>query len=148
MNADKEKYKECMETIKKLTPEELEAYIQTNYRIKERVQYGMHSEPIEEPEKTTICTWFNGSRRWFCKSFKKTLWYESGKKNIPLDANVIITPYPYRIIKKFEECLQPLPLYYCSAEAKMRGEVDPVEAIFCWALKQLERLEQKKYEQD
>jgi len=128
-----------MKIIRSLTPEELEAYIQTNYLIKERNYYGRRIEIVKNMRKSTICTWFNGSKRWYCRPFTSTGYYEKRMREISLDANQILTPYPYKTVKKFEECLLPLPLYYYSVEAKERGEVDQLEAIFCWVLKQLER---------
>ena len=131
----------CMEIVRGLTPEELEAYIQTNYRVKERNRYGQHIETVENMRRSTICVWFNSSKRWYCRPFTSTSFYRERMREIPLGSNQIITPYPYKMVKKFEECLQPLPLYYCSTEAKRRGDADPIEAAFCWALKQLEREE-------
>ena len=137
---------DCDKLIKSLKREELEAFVETNRAIENRISYGMRSELVEQ-EPTTFLHWSNGSRRWFA-AHPNSGWGKDIKKGneINLDANQLIMPYSYETINKFAECLKELPLYACSFEAKKRGEVDEFEATFCWALKQMEKIKREEWQ--
>ena len=139
---------DCDQLVKSLNQKELRAFVDTNREVEKRKSYGMRTEQVEKDDSTFLF-WSNGSRRWFAAD-PDSFWAKDIKKGneIRLDANHVLVPYPYRTVKKFVHCLKTLPLYYCSTEAKQRGEVDSFEATFCWALKQLERIRQEEYQKE
>jgi len=140
--------KECEEKIKKLSPEELNAYVETNKKIKERTSYGIRTELVPR-DNSTVLMWSNAARAWKVAHPESFLGREAKKAGaeIRLDANMIVVPHEYQTVQKFANCLQPLPLYFCSTEAKMRGEVDPIEATVCWAIKQLEKIREEEFKE-
>jgi len=130
----------CEERLKELTQDELLAFVEINRKVKERTNYGVRSELVPK-DRSTVLVWSNSAKAWIPAHPDSHYGREAKKAGmeIRLDANMIVVPYDYKFVKKAADCLQALPLYSCSFEAKMRGEVDPIEATFCWALKQLQR---------
>jgi len=120
------------DVVKRFSPRELEAFVYISQEIGKRTRYGLREETCERP----VCTmmgWSNGNADWYMMGSRRM-----GDK-VTLDANMIMVPYPRSLVENIKEALPPLPLYFCSFEAKQRGEVDPYEASLCWALKQLEK---------
>jgi len=137
---------ECEKRIKELSPEQLDAFIETVKEVYKRTSYGIREELVKR-DNSAVLMWSNGSRKWTVIHPDSPTAREAKKAGttIELDANMIVVPFDYETVKKFADCLPPLPLYYCSFEAKMRGEVQPEMATLCWALKQLERALEEKW---
>lgn len=139
---------DCDKIIKSLNQKELEAFIDINQEIEKRTSYGVRSE--QTPAKnSTLLIWSNASKGWYA-AHPSSVWAEGKKEKgieVRLDANQLVVPYSYRTANKFVMCLNELPLYVCSTEAKRRREVNPKAATLCWALKQLERAKNEKWQE-
>jgi len=136
---------DCLDIVKRLSREELEAFLDVNNEIKRRTSYGFRKEVVKK-DNSTVLVWSNSREEWIPMPPDSIYGEKTSKAGnvIELDANMILVPFSYDVVKKFAKCLEPLPLYYCSREAVERGKVPPEEAAFCWALKQLERIKQEK----
>ena len=78
--------------------------------------YGVRSYEVPSSESTYL-GWSNAAADWACGPVRK----KKGEL-IRLDANELVVPYPSTVVSKFVDALPPLPLYYLSTEARMRGE--------------------------
>jgi len=138
---------DCDKLVKNLNKKDLKAFVETNEKIDELTSYGMRSELIE-CNRPVLVYWSNGTADWNV-GHPDSLWTK-GKKigdEIHLDANQMIVCHPYKTMKKIAPCLKTLPLYYCSTEAKMRGEVNEFDATLTWAIKQHERLKREEWKE-
>jgi len=137
---------DCDKIIKSLNQNELEAFVKINQDIEKRTSYGMRNE-LTPSKNSAFLIWSNASKGWYA-AHPDSIWVKGKKEKgveVRLDANQLVVPYSYRTANKFVMCLKELPLYVCSTEAKMRGEVDPTAATLCWAMKQLERAKNEKW---
>jgi hypothetical protein len=139
---------DCDKLIKNLEKGELEAYVEVNKNIENMTSYGGRNELIE-CNKPVMVYWSNSTANWNV-GHPDSYWTKGKKKGdeVHLDANQMIVCYPYRTMKKIAPCLKQLPLYYCSTEAKKRGEVDSLDATLCWAIKQYERLKKEEWREE
>lgn len=86
-----------------------------NNLIKNLTRYGYRSET--KPKEATVLFWSNGNRKWFIDR----RWSEDSRdteKEINLDANELVVPYPVEKVEKITEQLIELPLYSNSTEAR------------------------------
>jgi len=108
-----------------------------NEQIAERTGYGLRPEVCTK-HPCYILSWSNGSATWFVQ-------YREERGEVTLDANQILAQgYPRELLYRIAGCLDPLPLYSLSFEAKMRGEIEPLEATLAWVLAQKTRIEEEK----
>jgi hypothetical protein len=142
MKFDADKCKRLLENAKK---DELKAVIEINNEIAKRTSYGIREEIIQK-NKSTFMLWSNASEAWI-PAHPDSGWGKNIRagNEVKLDANHVVVPFPYSVVKKFNVCYRPLPLYGLSFEAKNRGQVESFEATFCWAIKQYERIESEKW---
>jgi len=142
---DKQK-PDCDKIIKSLKSDELEAFVKINQEVNKRISYGIRNE-LTPSKNSTFLIWSNASKGWYT-AHPDSVWVKDKKAKgveVRLDANQMVVPYPRKTVNKFVMCLKILPLYACSTEAKMRGEVNSSDATLCWALKQLERIQKEKW---
>lgn len=112
---------ECEEASKHFTENDWKALVDANERISERNTYGVRTE--KTTTRGTIITWSNGRKEWLCHPEP----VPAGKE-LRLDANMVFLPISPERCRRIRPCLIDLPLYYCSTEAVIRGEVPWEEA--------------------
>ena len=142
--------RKCTELVHSLSDRELEALIDINERIMDLTHYGRRTEYVDRP--STYLLWSNADKKW-CVMHTNKLGAGPRREvrvgnEIELSPNQLVVPYPRRLVEKLSPCLKVHPLYFCSFEAKARGEVDPLQASLCWAAKQLERIKREEFQEE
>jgi len=125
-------------------PESVKTLAQMNSEVAKRRSYGRRTEAAPGDENCLL-SWSNGSADWWSRSGYMGKRISKGDE-VNLDANEILVPHSCDEVIELACLLDDLPLYGCSTEAKERGEVDPMEASVCWALKQMQRAEFEEFQ--
>jgi hypothetical protein len=132
---------ECKEVSKNFTKRDWMAVIDANNRIAELTSYGVRNHQAETDG--IHIAWSNGSKDWYGASRKISRGTE-----MRLDANETFLPMSPMRFERIKKCLDALPLYCFSTEAWTKGEVAQEEACLGWAMKQLERINREKQQED
>jgi hypothetical protein len=118
---------EKTKTIKKFDREKYKSIIEDlNQRIAKRQYYGMRI--VTALKDSVVMHWSNGSATWL------TFGTVNEGEQERLDANQILAPYSYEILREVIPYLDQLPLYAYSFEGKQKSGKTSID----WALKQLE----------
>ena len=121
-----EKHEELKKILKGFTEDDFRLVKQANDIIKTINHYGVHE--ITVPSDSIELDWSNGGRSWYaCNGVIKK------GTVVKIDANEFLLPTKnFEQVKKIAPFLIELPLYFASMEAKMRGEISPIDAMMLW----------------
>ena len=132
---------DCKKASEKFSKRDWQAVIDTNRVIQTLTCYGVRSE--QTPTDGIKIVWSNGSKDWYCGSRKIPKGME-----LRLDANEAFLPISPVRFDRIKKCLDVLPLYCFSTEAWTKGETPQEEAMLGWAIKQLERVNREKHQEE
>ena len=94
-------------------------------QARQRTFYGLRPITLPAAPFFSILTWDNGAAEWYT-DYMTTEWAVrlawKGRREISLDANQILIPYPPYVAARIAPWVEPLPLYHFSTEARGRGE--------------------------
>jgi len=119
----------------------IELINEINAKIDTLRSYGLRTVLVDKVP-SCLLIWSNAYEQWHAAD-----WDYTKRQEVELDANMLVVPYPCKVVRKIQCFLKPHPLYVYSLEYKKRY-ISPEEWGLhskAWAKKQLEKLMAELY---